>query len=194
MGVLGRPYFTRRSQMELVQNLQAYCERRWVSKLSVHTLSPATCQRQAQEAQEHSEQRESSPSIRERTPKLKVQASVLPATQAPKPLTGRGGGKKNPDLFAANFVLAHRHSKGIAKPYELLRPAKQAASAVCSVPTADARPSRDKARSPERTNSSPACDLNPEQPPLMLNVKRGWASGPLTSSQAIQRRVGRPGA
>ena len=46
VGVLARPHFTRRSHMlELVQNLQAYCEGRWVSKLSAQTLSPATCQR-----------------------------------------------------------------------------------------------------------------------------------------------------
>ena len=113
VGVSARPYVTRRLPMlQLMHNLQACCEDRWVSKLSAHTLSLATCQRRAQEARERRERRESSPSISERIPKLKVQASALPATQTPKPLTGRGGGKKNLDLFATNHFPVHCHSKG----------------------------------------------------------------------------------
>ena len=63
--------------LELMDNLQAYCEGRWVSKLSAHTLSPVTCQPRAQVARERRERRESSPNIRQRIPKLKVQAYVL---------------------------------------------------------------------------------------------------------------------
>ena len=108
-------------------------------------------------------------------PKLKVQASVLPATQTPKPLTGRGGGKKNLDLFAAHYFPKHRHSKGIKPPNELVRPAKRAAplapaGAAGSAAKADARPGRDKERNPWRKDTCPACDLNLEQPPPLLNV------------------------
>ena len=161
--------------LEVIQNLQVYCKHGWVSKLSVHILSPASCERRAQEARERRERRESGPSISERIPKLKVEASVLPAAQTPKPLTGRGGGKKNPDLFAGNYFPAHRHGKGITKPYELLRPAKRAAppppaSAAGCAATTVVYLGRDRARSPERIDTSPACDPYSEQIPLPLIV------------------------
>ena len=90
VGISARLYFTRHLPMlELLKNLKEYCEGRWVGELSVHTSSPATCQRQAQEARESRERRESSPSISEIFPKLKVQASILLATQTPMPLMGR---------------------------------------------------------------------------------------------------------
>ena len=71
--------------------------------------------------------KESSPSIRERIPKLKYTASLLPAMHTPKTLTGRGGGKKSTNLFVADYFLAHRNPGAPTRPYRLLRPAKQAA-------------------------------------------------------------------
>ena len=70
---------------------------------------------------------ESSPSIRERIPKLKYTSSLLPAMHTPRHLTGRGGGKKSATLFAADYFPAHRNPGAPpTRPYRLLRPAKQA--------------------------------------------------------------------
>ena len=90
---------------------------------------------------------------------MKVQAFVLPATQTPRPLTGRGGGKKNPDLFAANYFPAHRHNTGMVKLYKLLRRAKRAAPAaparaMRSATAADAPPDHVRARSPEQLDNN----------------------------------------
>ena len=174
VGISARPYFTRHLPMlELLKNLTEYCEGRWVGKLSVYTSSLATCQQRAQEARECRERRESSPSISERFPKLKVQASILLATQTPKPLTGRGVGKKNLDLFATNYFPAHRHSRGVSNPYELLWPARQAAPlavalAVGNALTADARLDHVRARSPEKRDDQPLRGprKEPNPPPL----------------------------
>ena len=81
-----------------------------------------------QRAKERREATESSPSIGARIPKLKYTSSLLPAMHTPKTLTGRGGGKKNTTLFAADYFLAHRNPGAPpTRPYRLLRPAKQAA-------------------------------------------------------------------
>ena len=136
--------------------------------------------------------RESSLNISERIPKLKVQASLLLATQTPKPLTGRGEGKKNPDLFATNYFPAHRHNKGITKPYELLRPAKQAAppapASAASNATADVRPDHDWTRSLEQIDNSPKRGLNPESSRLPLNESTllcpNMPEGPDSDTQA----------
>ena len=90
--------------------------------------SPDTRRRNAQRAKERQEAKESSPSIRERIPKLKYTSSLLPAMHTPRHLTGRGGGKKSATLFAADYFPAHRHPRAPpTRPYRLLRPAKQAA-------------------------------------------------------------------
>ena len=90
--------------------------------------SPDTRRRNAQRAKERREATESSPSIRERIPKLKYTSSLLPAMHTPRHLTGRGGGKKSATLFAADYFPAHRNlGAPPTRPYRLLRPAKQAA-------------------------------------------------------------------
>ena len=129
VGVSARPYFTRRPDMlKLLQNLQEYCELRWTAVLQAPPPSPDTRQRNAQRAKERREATESSPSIRERIPKLKYTSSLLPAMHTPRHLTGRGGGKKSATLFAADYFPAHRNlGAPPTRPYRLLRPAKQAA-------------------------------------------------------------------
>ena len=86
---------------------------------------------------------------------------------------GRGGGKKNPDLFAANYFPAHCHSRGVTKPYELLRLGRQAAPlaaalAVGNALTADARSDHVRARSPEKRDDQPLRGprKEPNLPPL----------------------------
>ena len=129
VGVSARPYFTRRPDMlKLLQNLQEYCELRWTAVLQAPPPSPDTRRRNAQRAKERREATESSPSIRERIPKLKYTSSLLPAMHTPRHLTGRGGGKKSATLFAADYFPAHRNPGAPpTRPYRLLRPAKQAA-------------------------------------------------------------------
>ena len=128
VGVSARPYFTRRLDMlKLLQNLQEYCELRWTAVLQAPPPSPDTRRRNAQRAKERREAMESSPSIRERIPKLKYTSSLLPAMHTPRHLTGRGGGKKSTTLFAADYFPAHRNPGAPpTRPYRLLRPAKQA--------------------------------------------------------------------
>ena len=129
VGVSARPYFTRRPDMlKLLQNLQEYCGLRWTAVLQAPPPSPDTRQRTAKWAKERREATESSPSIRERIPKLKYTSSLLPAMHTPRHLTGRGGGKKSATLFAADYFPAHRNPGAPpTRPYRLLRPAKQAA-------------------------------------------------------------------
>ena len=70
-GSLWRPHFTCRPVMlELLKDLQEYCESRWAHKLA-RAPSPETCQR-VHKARERRDGRESSPGIREKIPKLKV--------------------------------------------------------------------------------------------------------------------------
>ena len=110
LGVSARPYFTRRPDMlKLLQNLQQYCELRWTAVLQAPPPSPDTKRRNAQRAKERREATESSPTIRERIPKLKYASSLLPAMHTPRHLTGRGGGKKSTTLFAADYFPAHRN-------------------------------------------------------------------------------------
>ena len=113
--------------LKLLQNLQEYCELRWTAVLQAPPPSPDTRRRNAQRAKERREAMESSPSIRERIPKLKYTSSLLPAMHTPRHLTGRGGGKKSATLFAADYFPAHRNPGAPpTRPYRLLRPAKQA--------------------------------------------------------------------
>ena len=128
VSVSARPYFTQRPDMlKLLQNLQEYCELRWTAVLQAPPPSPDRRRRNAQRAKERWEAMESSPSIRERIPKLKYTSSPLPAMHTPRHLTGRGGGKKSATLFAADYFPAHRNPGAPpTRPYRLLRPAKQA--------------------------------------------------------------------
>ena len=81
---------------------------------------------------------------------------MLPGVQMPKPLSGRGDGKKNLDLFASTYFLAHKHRHGLTKPYELLRPAKQAA-----LPTAT--PAMRNVLAMDSADTSQALDLGSRQ-------------------------------
>ena len=120
---------------------------------------------------------------------------MLPATQTPKPMTGGQRGRQE-EPGALCHQLLHGYSKGITKPYELLRPVKRAAppapaSAVSSPTTADARPDHDWTRSPEqidKIDNSPKRDLNPEPSPLPLTNSalhcRNMREGPDSDTQA----------
>ena len=113
---------------ETPTNPQEYCELRWTAVLQAPPPSSDTRRRNAQRAKERREATESSPSIRERIPKLRCTSSLLPAMHTPRHLTGRGGGKKSATLFAADYFPAHRNPGAPpTRPYWLLRPAKQAA-------------------------------------------------------------------
>ena len=122
--VLARPYFTRRLEMvRLLWNVRSYCEECWLRKLSAWLPLPLTKQHNAQCAQQRREQKEPSPSIKERLPRLKFTATLLCTHPV---LSGCGGGKKHPDPFAADYLPTHRSGCSPTKPYGQLRHAKQA--------------------------------------------------------------------
>ena len=183
VGVSARPYFTRRLDMlKLLQNLQEYCELRWTAVLQAPPPSPDTRRRNAQRAKERREAMESSPSIRERIPKLKYTSSLLPAMHTPRHLTGRGGGKKSTTLFAADYFPAHRNPGAPpTRPYRLLRPAKQA---VPPPPDVAAVGSSPQAALPARRAAAPS-DLSQRVDALTLpDAPLGWA--PPSPSPPVQ--------
>ena len=72
--------------------------------------------------------------------------------QTPKPLSGKGGGKKHPVFFASSYFPTHNNRHGVTKPYELLWPAKQA------TPPA-ATPAARHVLAPARPDTSRALDM-----------------------------------
>ena len=183
VGVSARPYFTRRLDMlKLLQNLQEYCELRWTAVLQAPPPSPDTRRRNAQRAKERREATESSPSIRERIPKLKYTSSLLPAMHTPRHLTGRGGGKKSATLFAADYLPAHRNPGAPpTRPYRLLRPAKQAAPPPPDVAAVGSSP---QAALPAGRAAAPS-DLSQRVDPLTPpDAPLGWA--PPSPSPPVQ--------
>ena len=125
---------------------------------------------------------ESSPSIRERIPKLKYTSSLLPAMHTPRHLTGRGGGKKSTTLFAADYFPAHRNPGAPpTRPYRLLRPAKQA---VPPPPDVAAVGSSPQAALPAGRAAAPS-DLSQRVDALTLpDAPLGWA--PPSPSPPVQ--------
>ena len=133
-------------------------------------------------AKERREAMESSPSIRERIPKLKYTSSLLPAMHTPRHLTGRGGGKKSTTLFAADYFPAHRNPGAPpTRPYRLLRPAKQA---VPPPPDVAAVGSSPQAALPAGRAAAPS-DLSQRVDALTLpDAPLGWA--PPSPSPPVQ--------